>query len=377
MDFKDTLLQLADKISKQKDNISTEEATKTSFIMPMIAALGYDVFNPFEVVPEMDCDLTKRGDKIDYAIMKDNTPILLIECKHCKQNLDLHSTQLAKYYAASNARFGVLTNGIEYRFYADLEKQNIMDEKPFLVVNMLELSDIDIEQLKKFHKSYYNEQDILSTAQELQITIQIKDLLNRNFQQPDEEFTRYFVRNLNDGKYSAKLVEQYRPILKKSITAVINEIISDRLNVAMKNEEMDEHKQSNKNEETPQEPNEIMHNGVVYMDDEKGIVTTQEEIDGYNIIRSILRKYIDVKRLQYKDFKSYFAINVDGSQWWWVCRLYLGKRKKQIGFPKDYYKSNEWVQIECLDDIFQYEDRLEEALKLAVGQADYWHNKNK
>lgn len=372
MDFKDTLLQLADKIAKQKDNISTEEATKTSFIMPMIAALGYDVFNPFEVVPEMDCDLTKRGDKIDYAIMKDNTPILLIECKHCKQNLNLHSTQLAKYYAASNARFGVLTNGIEYRFYADLEKQNIMDEKPFLVVNMLDLSDVDIEQLKKFHKSYYNEQDILSTAQELQITIQVKDLLNKNFQQPDDEFTRYFVRSLNDGRYSAKLVEQYRPILKKSIASVINDIISDRLNVAMKNEEnTDVRKAPENNEEQDEQTlHDNLPEGVVYVDEERGIVTTQEEIDGYNIIRSILRKYIDVKRLQYKDFKSYFAINVDGSQWWWVCRLYLGKRKKQIGFPKDDYKDNEWVQIEKLDDIFTLEDRLKEALDIALKHVD-------
>lgn len=373
MDFKDTLLQLADKIEKQKDNISTEEATKTSFIMPMIAALGYDVFNPFEVVPEMDCDLTKRGDKIDYAIMKDNTPILLIECKHCKQNLDLHSTQLAKYYAASNARFGVLTNGIEYRFYADLEKQNIMDEKPFLVINMLDLSDVDIEQLKKFHKSYYNEQDILSTAQELQITIQVKNLLNKNFQQPDDEFTRYFVRSLNDGKYSAKLVEQYRPILKKSITSVINDIISDRLNVAMKSEEDCEPKQSEEQptyEVSAEVTAKELPDGVVFQDVEKGIITTQEEIDGYNIIRSILRKYIDVKRLQYKDFKSYFAINVDGSQWWWVCRLYLGKRKKQVGFPKDDYKDNEWVQIECLDDIFKLEDKLKESLDTALKHVD-------
>lgn len=193
MDFKDNILQLVERIEKQKDAIQTEEATKNAFIMPMIVALGYDVFNPFEVVPEMDCDLTKRGDKIDYAIMKDNKPILLIECKHCLQKLDLHSTQLSKYYAASNARFGVLTNGIEYRFYADLDKTNIMDEKPFLVVNMLDLSDSDIEQMKKFHKSYYNESEILSTAQELQITIQIKEILIKNFQSPGDEFTRYFV----------------------------------------------------------------------------------------------------------------------------------------------------------------------------------------
>ena len=369
MDFKDQLMQLSDKIDKQKDNIATEEATKTSFIMPMIAALGYDVFNPFEVVPEMECDLTKRGDKIDYAIMKDNTPILLIECKHCKQNLDLHSTQLAKYYAASNARFGVLTNGIEYRFYADLEKRNIMDEKPFLVVNMVDLSDNDIEQLKKFHKSYYNEHDILSTAQELQITIQIKDLLNRNFQQPDDEFTRYFVRSLNDGKYSAKLVEQYRPILKKSIASVINDIIADRLNVAIKSEGVSETKQSE--EQTASDVSEEatakeLPNGVVFQDEEKGIVTTQEEIDAYNIIRSILRQYIDVKRIQYNDYKSYFTINLDGSTWWWICRLYLGKRKKQFCIPKDGYSTNEWVEIESIDDLFKYADRIKSGLDMAI-----------
>lgn len=375
MDFKDQLMQLSDKIDKQKDNIATEEATKTSFIMPMIAALGYDVFNPFEVVPEMECDLTKRGDRIDYAIMKDNTPILLIECKHCKQNLDLHSTQLAKYYAASNARFGVLTNGVEYRFYADLEKQNIMDEKPFLVVDMLNLTDTDIEQLKKFHKSYYNEQDILSTAQELQITIQVKDLLSRNFQQPDDEFTRYFVRSLNDGKYSAKLVEQYRPILKKSIASVINDIIADRLNVAIKSEGVRETKQSE--EHTASDVSEEatakeLPNGVVFQDEEKGIVTTQEEIDAYNIIRSILRQYIDVKRIQYNDYKSYFTINLDGSTWWWICRLSLGKRKKQFCIPKVGYKSNEWIEIESIDDLFKFEDILKEALNLAMGQANYY-----
>lgn len=374
MDFKDQITQLADKIAKQKDSIATEEATKISFIMPMIAALGYDVFNPFEVVPEMDCDLTKRGDKIDYAIMKDKTPILLIECKHCKQNLDLHSTQLAKYYAASNARFGVLTNGVEYRFYADLEKQNIMDEKPFLAVNMLDLSDTDIEQLKKFHKSYYNEQDILSTAQELQITIQVKELLTKNFQNPGDEFTRYFVKCINDWKSSSKLVEQYRPIVKKSIAAVINDIIADRLNVAIKNE--------NKADEQPEDENVCPHgqtahpeaeklpDGIVFQDKGKGVTTTQEEIDAYNIVRSILRQYVDVKRIQYNDYKSYFTVNLDGSTWWWICRLYIGKRKKQFCIPKNNYTSNEWIEIESIDDIFKYADRLKEGFDLAIASAD-------
>lgn len=365
MDFKDAITQLSEKIAKQKDNITTEEATKTSFIMPMMAALGYDVFNPFEVVPEMDCDLTKRGDKIDYAIMKDDAPILLIECKHCKQNLDPHSTQLSKYYAASNARFGVLTNGIEYRFFADLEKQNIMDEKPFLVVNMLDISDADIEQLKKFHKSYYNEQEILSTAQELQITIQVKELLNRNFQNPGDEFVRYFVKCINDWKSNAKLIEQYRPIVKKSIAAVINDIIADRLNVAIKNENKEDMKPKPEHTEV-----EKLSDGVVFQDKGKGIVTTQEEIDAYNIVRSILRQHIDVRRIQYNDYKSYFTVNLDGSTWWWICRLYLGKRKKQFCIPKDNYTSNEWIEIESIDDIFKYADRLKEGFDLAITSAN-------
>lgn len=196
MDFKDNIIQIAEKIEKQKDAIMTEEATKNAFIMPVIAALGYDIFNPFEVVPEMDCDLTKRGDKIDYAIMKDNQPILLIECKHCLQKLDLHSTQLSKYYAASNARFGVLTNGIEYRFYADLDKTNIMDEKPFLVIDMTDLSDEDIEQMKKFHKSYFNESDILDTAQELKYSTEIKSILNNEFASPSYGFVRFLTKRV-------------------------------------------------------------------------------------------------------------------------------------------------------------------------------------
>lgn len=363
MDFKDSILQLAEKIERQKDDIATEEATKTSFIMPMIAALGYDVFNPFEVVPEMDCDLTKRGDRIDYAIIKDNQPILLMECKHCKQNLDAHSTQLAKYYAASNARFGVLTNGIEYRFYTDLEKQNIMDEKPFLIINMLDLSDDDINKLKKFHKSYYNESEILSNAQELQITIQIKDLLVRNLKQPGDEFTRYFVRCINDWKSSSKLIEQYKPILKKSIQDVLNDMISDRLSSAMKNEEQNAC-ETDKQCTASDSDNNTLPDGVVSITD--GIITTQEEIDAYNIIRSILRKDIDVKRIKYKDYKSYFTINLDGSVWWWVCRLSLGKRKKQFCIPKDKYSSNEWIDIESIDDIFKYADKIKSGLDVAI-----------
>lgn len=282
MDFKDNILQLAERIKKQKDAIQIEEATKNAFIMPIIAALRYDVFNPFEVVSEMDCDLTRKGDKIDYAIKKDDRTIFLIECKHCKQNHDLHNTQLSKYYAASNARFGVLTNGIEYRFYADLDKTNIMDEKPFLVVNMLDLSDADIEQMKKFHKSCYNESEILSTAKELQIMIQIKEILVKNFQSPGDEFTRYFVRSLNNGKSTPKLIEEYRPIVivRKSILSVIGGMISDRPTAIIQVKE--------------EEPQQAPNDGMAAISNKQDAVITREEAEVYNIIRAVLEEQSEI-----------------------------------------------------------------------------------
>lgn len=372
MDFKDQILQLAERIQKQKDSIATEEATKTAFIMPMIAALGYDVFNPFEVIPELDCDLIKKkGEKIDYAIMKDESPIILIECKHCKQDLNLHDTQLQKYFVASKARFGVLTNGIEYRFYTDLEKINIMDEKPFLIVDMLELSDVDIEQLKKFHKSYYNEEDVLSTANELKYTTEIKSILNNEFSSPTPEFVRFFARQAyTSGQITSKVIDMFTPLVKKSISSIINDIISDRLNTAIKNGEqtsdplqMSDNTSINTSTENTEEK---LPDGVVYMDKESGVVTTQEELDAYNIVRSILRKSVDVTRITYRDYKSYFVVNLDNSQWFWICRISIGARKKQIGIPLDNYKSCEWLQIDSIDDIFKYAGKLEESLKMAI-----------
>lgn len=142
MDFKDYIKQIGERVVKLKDQIQTEEATKNAFIMPFLQALGYDVFNPLEVVPEYTTDIgTKKGEKIDYAIFKDGIPTILVECKHWAQNLNLHDGQLLRYFHVSKAKFGLLTNGINYRFYSDLVEPNKMDEKPFLEFNINEIKD--------------------------------------------------------------------------------------------------------------------------------------------------------------------------------------------------------------------------------------------
>jgi len=209
MDLKDHLKQITDKISKFKDSTQTEEATKNAFIMPFINALGYDIFNPQEVVPEFVADIgSKKGEKVDYAILKNSDPIILIECKHWKEDLDIHSTQLLRYFNTTKAKFAILTNGINYRFYTDLEAPNKMDEKPFLEINMLELKDTQIEELKKFHKSYFDIDNIINTASTLKYSNEIKFLLSNEFKQPTEDFIKFFIKNVYSGMATKKVINQ-------------------------------------------------------------------------------------------------------------------------------------------------------------------------
>src|ERR1043165_5481568 len=125
MEFKNAIKQLGDRVAKMKNQILTEEATKNAFIMPFIQTLGYDVFNPLEVVPEFIADIgIKKGEKVDYAIVRDGHPIILIECKHWSADLDPHNSQLFRYFHTTPAKFGILTNGIFFRFYTDLVLPN-------------------------------------------------------------------------------------------------------------------------------------------------------------------------------------------------------------------------------------------------------------
>ena len=100
MDFIDQIKELSDKISKRLEQVETEEGTKHALIMPFIRALGYDVEDPNEVKPEYTCDAPgKSGEKVDYAIMKDEKPFMLVECKFVHDDLqDKHAAQLHKQF---------------------------------------------------------------------------------------------------------------------------------------------------------------------------------------------------------------------------------------------------------------------------------------
>ena len=350
MDFKDKCKQLATRIAALKEQIATEEATKNAFIMPFIQMLGYDVFNPLEVVPEMDCDLVKaKGEKIDYAIMTDNEPVMLIECKHWQQNLDLHSCQLQKYFVASKARFGLLTNGIVYRFYTDLVKPNIMDDLPFLEVNFNDLKDAPVEELKKFHKSYFNIDDILSTASELKYTNELKAVIKAEFAAPSAELVRVLAKRVYDGIITPKALEMFTDLVKRSLSSHVNDVISERLNVAMKGTE------SPQNAPEPSEPTNTP--------EESKITTTEEEMEAYRIIKAIVRDVIAVERVTMRDAQSYCAIFADDNNRRPICRLYFNSANKAIG-TINADKSETKHKLESLDDIYSLQAELRASAQL-------------
>lgn len=346
MDFKDNVLAISERVKKLKDNLQTEEATKNALIMPFINALGYDVFNPLEVVPEMICDIgSKKGEKIDYAILKDEKPIILIECKHWQQDLNLHNNQLLRYFNVSNAKFGVLTNGIIYKFYSDLEKPNVMDEKPFLEVNLLDIKESQIEELKKFHKSYFDIGTILSSASELKYMSEFKTVISKEFANPSPEFVKLLGKQVYTGQFQQKIIEQFSSLLKRAISLYINDIISDRLKKAIPTEE-----ENKSNIET--------NDNISENDTSQKIVTTDSEIQAFYIIKSILRLVVSPDRIVLKDAVSYCPLFLDGNNRKLICQLHFNNEENKRIVLLDENKNKIVQKIESLDDIYLISDQL-------------------
>lgn len=346
MDFKDLIKQLGERVTKLKDQIQTEEATKNAFIMPFLQALGYDVFNPTEVVPEFISDIgLKKGEKIDYAIFKDGEPTILVECKHLSQNLNIHDGQLLRYFHVSKAKFALLTNGINYRFYSDLVDTNKMDEKPFLEFNITEIKDNQIEELKKFHKAVFDADSIVNTASELKYTNELKVLLQQELTNPSADFVKHFAWQVYPSVVTAKVLEQFTNITKKSIQQYISDLITERLKTALSKED----------EATKQQ--EAIEAAEKAKLEEVKIVTTEEELEGFMIVKTILRQKINAQRVTYRDAQSYFAILLDDNNRKTICRLYLNGIKKCF-VTLDEQKKEMKHEINSLDDIFKHTDSL-------------------
>jgi len=346
MDFKDQILQLAARVEKLLPQLKTEEATKNALIMPFIQVLGYDVFNPFEVNPEFIADIgIKKGEKVDYAIMKEGEPTILVECKHHLEKLDPHNSQLFRYFHTTKAKFGLLTNGLTYRFYTDLDEKNKMDGTPFFEFNITEIKETEIVELKKFHKSYFDVESITNTASELKYLNELKTLLNREMLAPSENFISFFTKQIYTGVLTAKVKEQFGPIIKRSFSLLISDAINERLKSALNQEKQLEVAEAGKLEEaTVTEPG-------------SGIVTTEEELEGFYIVKSMLRQHVDARRVTYRDALSYFAILLDDNNRRTICRLYLDGTRKYLAVL-DEAKKEIRHEILSLDEIYKHGEAL-------------------
>ncbi|MBO4149769.1 restriction endonuclease [Enterobacter cloacae] len=350
MEFTERLNALSNKIKQQLDVINTEEATKTAFVMPFIHnVLGYDVFDPSEVTPEFVCDIgTKKGEKIDYAIMKNNDVQILIECKKIGEPLNInHASQLFRYFHVTNARISILTNGQNYKFFTDLDAPNKMDEKPFLEVDLLDIDENIIPELKKLTKSSFDLESIINAAGELKYVSQIKKILHSQLNNPEDDFVKFFASRVYDGILTQKVRESFLNLTKKAASQYINDQVNERLKSAITGI-------------TPaiiETPNESSHIEEDEHKDESDVVTTLEELEGYHIVKAITRAVLEAPRITHRDTKSYFGILVDDNNRKPLCRLHFNRTQKYIGLF-DIEKNETRHPITTVDDIYSFADIL-------------------
>jgi predicted type IV restriction endonuclease len=340
---------LSSRIERLKPNIQTEEATKTSLIMPLIQSLGYDVFNPEEFVPEFIADVgIKKGEKIDYAIMENGNPVILIEAKSVHEKLHKHDSQLFRYFGTTKAKFAILTNGIEYKFFTDLDEPNKMDVKPFFIFNLLELRENHIHELAKFRKNVFDIENVLTTASELKYTGEIKKFLNLQWEDPNDEFIKFIIGDVFQGVKTKKVVDNFRDIVKKSLSQFINEKVNDKLQKALNSDTKVEVGEGSE-EDSPNE--EVVEEQV----NVETIVTTAEEIEGYVLVKLLLKDEIDSNRVFYRDNRSYLNVLIDDNIRKWVCRLGFNTNNKYIQLNDD---GKTTYKLENLNDILLYKDEL-------------------
>ena len=236
MDFIDDVRTRSRRFQSRLEHLNTEEATKTSLIMPFLQMLGYNIFDPTEVVPEFTADFgSKKGEKVDYAVVLDGKPVVLIEAKRHGASLRVEQeSQLFRYFSATAARFGILTDGVVYRFYSDLDDSGKMDQRPFFEFNMLDFTDLQVGQLKQFHKDNFDPEETVEAARELKFTNEIKRALAEEMKDPSDDFVRFILTRIEYPGFKTKQkIEQFTPLVQQAFSQFVKDLIDARLKSAL------------------------------------------------------------------------------------------------------------------------------------------------
>lgn len=369
MSFEDALEDMSRRVSELRDDLATEEATKTAIIMPFVSrVLGYDVFNPKEVIPEFICDVgTKKGEKIDFAIMREGDVQILIEAKKIGEPLSLdHAGQLVRYFHVSNARIAVLTNGQYWDFYTDLEKPNVMDSRPFLHLDLLGIDPYMLPELKKLTKDAFDLDSVIAAAEELQYVSSIKRELSAMLADVPEDFLRLLISHVYSGSITAKVRDLFSDLVPKAIAQFLNDRVNDRLKTALQGQGpavgaapliTAEADQESPARETPAPRTD------------ESIETTAEELEGFRIVRAIVADRVAYGRVFVRDQKSYCAILLDDNNRKPICRLHFNRAQKYLGLF-DEAKNETRIPIEAVEDIYTSADALRTTIARYVTEAE-------
>jgi hypothetical protein len=355
MEIAERTQALALKIRKQKSGIETEEATKNAFVMPFISTvLGYDVFNPAEVIPEFTADVgTKKGEKIDYAIVHDGKIQVLVEVKKVNAPLKVeHASQLFRYFAVTNARIAILTNGEVYEFYTDLDAPNRMDAKPFLVLDFSALDETLLPELAKLAKESFDLESVISAAGELKYIGQLKRVLAAQFKQPADEWVKFLTTRVYEGSFTQKVREQFVPLVSKAARQFLNEQVNDRLKNALGGPDAYVSVSGG-----PTENEAPKVDGPAASDGEDRVVTTADELEGYRIVRAIVCSEVDAARVVSRDAKTYCGVLLDDNNRRPIARLWFNRARRYLGVF-DENKVETRIPIADVADIYRHADVL-------------------
>ncbi len=230
MNLKDKLTELAKRLEQFGHDIDSEEQTKNSLVLPFIEALGYNIHEPTDVKAEVTCDVgIKRGEKVDYCIYVKGRPSILVECKSLGYDLSLVDGQLLRYFHCSEAKFSILTDGREYRFYTDLDNPNKMDQEPFLSLDLNELREEVVKEVSKFAKAEFDVYSLHRNARDMRYRQKLKERLASELNEPSSEFVRLIAKPLYPEVFTQRVESHFAPLLKQALKSYINDLLSSQL----------------------------------------------------------------------------------------------------------------------------------------------------
>jgi hypothetical protein len=326
MSFTEDMAKLSEQIRRRYEQVVGEEATKMALIIPFFSALGYDVYDPREVIPDYTADfaLKKAGqsEKVDYAIAINDDIVILVEAKACRQKFDVTEGQLKRYFSGlKKTNIAVVTNGIEYRFFTDLLEANVMDKEPFFIFNILEHNQEDVEHLKLFIRDNFDATAIYRQAEEMVYVQGITQLLSNLFVNPSDKFVRFLLAELSTvspsykfSRITSKVIEKFKRITKKSIQGSLTELMNSSITPVVE---------------------EVIDTSNIFqtLDLEQEIQqdqTREEAIAVFEKIKAITQTSENYKlEVQYKDTNSYLGIHLGKTKWWFL-RLNISSQKKSF-----------------------------------------------